>query len=302
MKENPHSTVFHPTSGSLIRLQAHLADPVTWMGPAWAALCGVAASGSFGWRGDDWLRLALLILLVDGGWGTLWTALGASDWATPLRRWRDWRSGEPVSTPPYTLPGSPGDRASRWLGQLRAWRRDVLWPACGPALSAICVALPVTAALAALLGPEPVLLSLAALAVMQLGLAWEGGRGTVAPGWNSVIGVMLPWLAGHVAFGASRGITLLGSAGLALAFALAWGAARRADSSWQRALGIGAQCTAAMLLVALRHPLAAGCLLLLLAPQLALFPWLRRGQPASWYVRHTQPWLMAAMLIAAWAL
>jgi hypothetical protein len=286
----------------LIRLQAHLADPITWMGPAWAALCGVAASNGFGWQGWDWIRLALLILLVDGGWGTLWAALGITDWATPLRRWRDWRSGEPVVTLPYTLPDSPGDRASRWLGQLHAWRRDVLWPACGPPLSAICVALPVMAVLAALLGPELALLSLAALAVMQLGLAWEGGRGTVTPGWNSIVGLALPWLAGHVAFGTPIGISLLGSFGLALSFALAWGAALRADSSWQRALGIGAQCLAAAILVALHHPLAAGCLSLLLVPQLALSPWLRRGQPASWYVRHIWPWLMAAMLVAAWAL
>jgi hypothetical protein len=29
---------------------------------------------------------------------------------------------------------------------------------------------------------------------------------------------------------------------------------------------------------------------------------MQRGQPASWYVRHTRPWLMGAMLVAAWAL
>ena len=46
----------------------------------------------------------------------------------------------------------------------------------------------------------------------------------------------------------------------------------------------------------------AALLLLLLAPQLALLPWMRRDQPASWYVRHTRMWLMAAMVVAAWAL
>jgi len=131
-----------------------------------------------------------------------------------------------------------------------------------------------------------------------LGLAWEGGRGTVAPQWDAVIAVALPWLAGHFAFGSLT----LRSAGLALAFALAWGAAWRANSPWERTLGIGAQFLAVALLVVLHNPLAAGCLLLLLAPQLALLSWLRRGQPTSWYVRHTRPWLMAAMLVAAWAL
>jgi hypothetical protein len=154
------------------------------------------------------------------------------------------------------------------------------------------------AVLAMLLGVELVLLSAAALAVMQLGLAWEGGRGSIAPGWDAVIAVTLPWLAGHIAFGSLT----LRSVGLALAFALAWRAAWRADSLWDRALGVGVQFLATALLVALHHPLAAGCLLLLLAPQLALLPWLRRDQPASWYVRYTRPWLMVAMLVAAWAL
>ena len=330
MEENPHpchestlaveysqrdSTSPHLVSGGLIRLQARLTDLTMRpqrapLCPAWATLCGVVASGGFSWQGADWLRLALLILLVDGGWGTLWTALGSTDWATPLRRWRNWRSGEPIPAPPYTLPGSPGDRASDWLGQLRAWWRDVLWPACGPALSAIAVALPVTVVLGALLGPELLLLSAAALAVMQLDLMWERGRGTVAPGWDAFITVALAWLAGHIAFGPLT----LNSAGLALAFALAWGTAWQAESRWgpdgadtqhpphPRTLGVGAQFLAAALLVALHHPLAAGAVMLLLVPQLALLPWLRRGQPASWYVRHTRPWLMAAMLIAAWTL
>jgi len=298
MEGNPDSTSSRPASGGLIRLQAHLTNPVTWLGPAWATLCGVVASGGFGWQGQDWLRLALLIMLVDGGWGTLWAALGTTNWATPLRRWHNWRFSEPAATFPYTLPGSPGARVSRWLGQLRTWWRDIFWPTCGPALSAIVVALPVTVTLGALLGMELVLLSTAALAMMQLGLAWEGGQGSIAPKWDAIISVTLSWLAGHVA----SGPLTLHSAGLALAFALAWGAAWRANSPWERALGVGAQFLAAALIIALHRPLEAVCLALLLVPQLALLPWLQRGQPASWYVRHTRPWLMAAMLVAAWAL
>jgi len=295
---HPHSTPSCPASGGLIRLQARSARLSTWLGPAWAAACGVVASGGFGWQGDDWIRLALLILLVDGGWGALWVALGSTDWARPLRRWRHWHFGEPVSRLPYTLPGSPGEQASRWLGQLRAWWRDVLWPACGPAISTVVVALPLTALLAALLGTELVLLSLVAVVIMQLGLAWEGGRGAVAPGWDAAIAAVLPWMAGHIAFGAPS----LRSAGLALTFGLAWGAAWRVDSRASRALEIGAQFLAAALFVAVHRPLAAGCLVLLFVPQLVLLPWLQRGRTASWYVRHTRPWLMAAMLIAAWAL
>ncbi len=290
MEQNSHSPVPRPASGGLIRLQARLTRPAVWLGPTWAAICGVVASDGFDWQGADFLRLALLILLADGGWGTLWAAISATDWATPLRRWRNYRFGEPAPTPPYTLPNSPGDRASRWLGQLRAWGHDVLWPACGPAISAIAVALPVTALLGILLGTDLLLLSMAALAVMQLSLAWEG--------CGALVTVMFPWLAGHVAFGPPTPA----SAGLALAFTLAWGANRRAGSYWIRTLGIAAQFVALALLITLRRPLAAGVVALLLAPQLALLPWLRRGQSAPWYVRHARPWLMATMLIAAWAL
>ena len=298
MEGNPHPTRSRPAAGGLIRLQARLTHLVTWLGAAWAALCGVIASGGFGWQGPDWLRLALLILLVDGGWGTLWPAIGGTDWSKPLRRWRNWRFGNPVSTPPYTLPGSPGDRGSRWMGQLRAWWRNVLWPTCGPAVSAIIVAVPIVALLGALLGVEVILLSVAALAAMQLGMAWEGGRGVIAPGWDAVVAVTLPWLAGHAAFGPLT----LRSAVLALALALAWGAVWRANLLWGRLMGIGAQLLAAALLVALHHPLAAGALLVMMAPQLALLPWLRRGLSASCYAQYARPWLMAAMLIAAWAL
>ncbi len=329
MEENLHSTVSHPpfdrqgsdaapfdtqgsdaapfdtqgskatSSGGLIRLRTRLTEPTTWLGPAWACLCGVVASGGFDWQNGDLIRLALLILLVDGGWGTLWAALGSTDWATPLRHWRDWRLSEPSAALPYTLPNSPGDRASRWMGQLRAWWRDALWPTCGPAISSVIVALPVTALLGILLGPELLLLSAAALAITQLGLAWEGGRGAATPGWDAIIAVALPWLAGHIAFGGSP---TSHSIGLAVAFALAWGSARRFRSVGGRILGVGGQLLAATLLVALYHPLAAGTLLLLIVPQLALIPWLWRGQSASWYVCHARPWLMAAMMIAAGAL
>jgi hypothetical protein len=298
MEANPQSTSHRPHSSGLIRLRARSTHVVTWLGPAWAALCGVLASDSFDSQGPEWLQLALLILLVDGGWSTLWATLGGTDWATPLRQWRQWRSGEPLAIPPYTLAGSPGDSASRWLGQLRTWWRDIFWPACGPALLATAVALSVTGVLGALLGTESILLSAATLAVVQLGTAWEGGRGFIAPGWDALIAVTLPWMAGHVVFGSLT----LPSAGLALAFALPWGAAWRADLAWERALGTVTQLLAAALLIALHHPLAASTLLLLMVPQLAMFPWLRRGHPPSQYVQYARPWLMAAMLVAAWAL
>lgn len=282
-------------AGGLIHLQARLANPTIWLVPAWALLCGTVASNSFGWQGDHWIRLALLILLVDGGWGTLWAAMGGTDWAKPLRRWRNWRFGEPGPTLPYTLPGAPGDRLSQWLGQLRAWWRDVLWPSCGPAVSAIAIGLPVMLLLATLVGPEHLLLSMAALTVIELGLIWAGGRGTTAPTWNALISIMLPWLAGHVAFGPLSP----SSVGLALVFSLAWVGFPHVESPWGRLVGAGGQLLAAAILIVLHRPLAAACMALLLVPQLALLPWVAQGRSSAWYGRRGRLWLMAAMLVAA---
>jgi hypothetical protein len=156
----------------------------------------------------------------------------------------------------------------------------------------------VTLLLATLLGSELLLISLAALTVIEMGLIWAGGRGTVAPVWNALVTVMLPWLAGHIAFGPLSPI----SAGLALALALAWAGILRIESVWGRAMHVGGQLLAAALLVVVRHPLAAGCSVLLLAPQVAMLPWVLRNQSSSWHTRHGRLWLMAAMLVAAIAL
>jgi hypothetical protein len=282
----------------LIRLQARLANLTTWLSPAWAALCGVVASGGFDWEGENWLRLALLILLADGGWGTLWAAIGSTDWATPLRRWRDWQFGERIVKPPYTLPDSPGDRVFRWFGQFRAWWRHLFWLERGSAFVTLVISVPVTIVLAALLGQNLLLLSMAALAAMQAGTIGAGGRGTPSPEWDALVGITLPWLAGHVAFGSLTPSSLA----LALTLVPAWGAAWRVESNRGRALAVGGQLLATALLIALGQPLAACGLALLLVPQLALLPWVKLGQTAGWYVRRTRPWLMAAMLLAAWAL
>lgn len=298
MQKEIHSNSPPLPTGGLLRLQARATDLITWLGPTWAALCGVAASGGFSWEGPQWLRLALLILLVDGGWGSLWTALAATDWATPLRRWREWDENRATAALPYTLPDAPGGRLRHFVGKLRAWWSQVLWPCCGSALLVIVIALPTAALLATLLGAELLLLSVAALALMQLGVIWDGGTDTVPPGWDAAIAVALPWLAGHAAFGP---ITLP-SAGLAFLLTLAWGKAWSVNSGWGRTLTVGSQLVAMASLVILRRPLAAGILFSVLVPQLALLPWVHRDYQPRWYVRHARPWLMAAMAVVALAL
>lgn len=287
-----------PPSGGFIRLQARGADLGSWIGPTWAMLCGVLASNAFRWQTGDWLSVALLALLVDAGWGTLWGALASTDWALTLKRWRNWDKNKATSTLPYTLPDTPGDRLSHWMGRLSTWWQEAVWPTCGSAVRAILVALPTTALLGALLGPEVLLLSGAALALMQLGVIWEAGRGVVPPGWDALVAITLPWLAGHAIF---EPVTVP-SASLATLFALAWGSAWNVRSGSGSAILVISQLLSAVCLVVLHRPLAAGTLLLLLLPQMALLPWTRRELAATQFVRHTRPWLLAAMAVAAFVL
>lgn len=286
-----------PTSG-LLRLQARAPNLLAWLGPTWSVLCGVMASGGFQGRSSDWLQLALLTLLVDGGWGSLWGAIGATDWATPLAHWREWGTTDPSARLPYTLPGAPGGRISHVMGGFRAWWGEVLWPACGSALLTILVALPTTALLAMLLGMELLLLSAAALAAMQLGAIWQGGRQDVAPGWDALIAVAAPWFAGHIAFGPST----LRSAGMAALFALAWGAGAGIRTRLGHGLTVASQLLIVVSLVAFESPLAAGAVFLLLVPRMSLLPRVRPGRDPEWYVRQARPWLMAAMLVVALSL
>ncbi len=287
-----------PPSGGVIRFWAQATDLGSSLGPAWAALCGLLASGAVPRQGDDWLRLALLLLLVDGGWGTLWDALSATNWALPIERWSSWDRNKATAKLPYTLPGTPGDRLSHSVGKLTTWWGMVFWPTCGHAVRQILITLPLTALVAVLLGPELLLLSMAALALMELGVIWEAGRGVLPAAWDGLVAVTLPWLAGQTTFGS---VTLT-SAGLATLSGLAWGHAWNVPSRGARAGVILSQLLSAAWLVLLHRPVAASFVALALVPQMALLPWIHLDLPLNRFVRHTRPWLMAAMMVAAFAL
>lgn len=287
-----------PPSGGLIQLQTHAGDHGSRVAPTWAAFCGVLASNAPLWHSGNWLPVLLLILLVDAGWSNLWTALASTRWAGPADRWRTWGKNKTLPTLPYTLPGTPGDRISRWMGRAQSWWEHVFWPACGPAVRTVLVFLPLIGLLSVLLGPEVLLLSVAAVALMQIGVLWTGGRGMAPPGWDAMIAVALPWMAGH----AAHAPLTLRSAGLALLIALAWGSARSATSRRARAILIVALVLTSVALVVLRRPLPAGAILLFSLPTAALLPWLHEDLPTQQFVRYTRPWLIAAMGVAALAL
>jgi hypothetical protein len=112
--------------------------------------------------------------------------------------------------------------------------------------------------------------------------------------------VGLSWLAGHMVFADASASSLV----LALAFTIAaWGILR---VSQDRKAGLwllnGGLAVAAIALVLLKQPLAAGAVGLLLFGEMALQPSLRFGGDPARVLRRIWPWVMVAMLAAALAI
>lgn len=287
--------------GRLVGLRGRLARPFWgWIG-SWAVLCGVLASNRVRWDGEGLLALALVLILVELAWGSLWDLAVETDWFQPLAE--GWSRARPASLPslPYTQPGSPGGRLWGWISRVVGWWREAFWPVGGPALLGMVAAAILTAVLTVLL-PEPLrLLNAAVVALVGLGVARQR-RGKRPLLGQAAVQVGLSWLAGHAALAEVEAPSLV----LALSYTLAaWGALRLSEGRL-RGLWLlnGGQVAGVVLLVVVRQPLAAGFVGLLLFGQVVVQPLLRAGGEADRVAlgRRMWPWLLAAMLAAALAL
>jgi hypothetical protein len=224
---------------------------------------------------------------------------------------------------PYTTPWSPlGRLISRWRASPRA-------P--GARLTLILVLLLVMV-LSAVTGWQMTILSLAATALSLI--EWRvarQGRPHSAMQAGTLVG--LGWLAGHTVFAPLTGTSLT----LACCYAIAYQGALELDREvawpdeattpaenrrlpWALTLLYGGQGAALVLLVVLGRPLVATLSGLLLAPQWLLLAQLapraadadspdvsppdvspRGMRPSNAYIRHAVPFVLAAMLVAAWA-
>lgn len=293
-------------SGRLIGLHGHLARPFWGVMGLWAVLCGTLASNRLQWAGEELLSLALVLLLADLGWGSLWDLSAGTDWFRLMAGgWSPARPGEPVVHPalwtalPYTQPDAPGGRLARGLNRLVGWWRETFWPAAGPALLGTLAAAALTVVLSLLLPSRLRSLNAMLVALLGLGLV-QRCRGRDALAGEAMVLVGLCWLAGHVVLVDVEWPSLV----LALSFTLAvWGGLRVArglrGGLW---LLNGGQAAGVALLAGLKQPLAAGTVGLLLLGQVALQPSLRHGREPARVFYRTWPWLMAAMLVAAVAL
>jgi hypothetical protein len=291
-----------PNLGSPMRLQ------VWWrrgpLGPAWAALCGGVASGALTWSVEPLLHLALLLFLVELVWGGLWAALAATDWATLLHQWRHWQRGSPVRLLPYTSPDAPAGRLAQNWGHLRSWWAEALRPALGPTLLGVVLLLPLALVMAGVLGARPLMVTVGAISLLQFVFVWSGGDARPVPTAQALFEIALPWLAGQVLFKPISLASLL----LALTYALSYvGGLRQIYSRSGLMQWNAGQVAALVVLVAARRPLAAGIVGLLFLGQAMAQPGLFDAESeeaasaaVGRFLRLAQPWLMAAMLVAAW--
>jgi len=287
-----------PEIGQLVRLDVALRGSGLWLGPIWAILCGIIASGNWKWDGAALLKAVLVFFLVDGAWATLWAAAAETDWATPAALWGR-SDAAPARTLPYAQPNTPGDRVMRWFAHTVEWWQEHLRPSIGSAVSTIILCVALSVALSAVLGWPAVALSAAGAAVIQLGLVLGRGTGRPLPTLKATLDIGLAWLLAHAVFAPLT----VSSALLAAAFAAVYATGLALIEGGRRATVWNmAQFAVAGLLALMRQPVAALAVFFMVIPQMLLEPALRRGMGGVWFVRSTQAWLMIAMLIAAIAI
>jgi hypothetical protein len=282
----------------------------------WAVLCGALTSNSVHWRAEDLLRLALIVLLAEVGWGSLWDLALSGDWLRLLRAGRP--GAEPARVPvlPYTLAASPAGRLAAWWARRLGWWRDVFWPAAGADLLGFLAATALAAVLALLL-PSRLYVLYALFAGLLLGSLLVRRWLAVSLAGASLVLVGLGWLAGHLAFAPLDRASL----GLAAAFSLAtWGslwlaAGHREPGAGSRGSGTGSRAprlalwllnggvaVAMGILVWLKQPLPAAAVGFFLLGQVAAQPALHQGTDPAQIARRGWPWLLAAIAVAALAL
>ncbi|MFQ5812766.1 MAG: hypothetical protein ACE5I2_06205 [Anaerolineae bacterium] len=283
-----------------MKLEVRITRPLTWLGPAWAALCGAVASGWLTLSGQNLLFLLIVLFLADALWGTLWHLIAERDWFVSFSNWRSQAQAN-LTALPYTAPGSLSHRIFSRLGRKLAWWRAVFWPRQGPALLGLVVTLPLTLVLAIILGQRVIILTVAALAIMVLALLRARRHSAPPPSLRAILEMGFAWLAGHTAFGSLTLWSFLLATLYTMTYHSCLRLAENSGKRWLILLNVS-QAAVIALLIFLRQPVVAGVVGLLLLPQMLLQPFLGQGEVGLWYLRRTRPFLMAGMLLATLAI
>lgn len=304
--------------GRITRFRLYPVRPLWSLGAGWAALSGGLAATGFPLSLTTVLYLLLAWFLVDPLLGAVWE-LGGGGYTQAggiwgrLARPRLPDTAPPLRLLPYTQTGSPGYRLARWLGRLRLWWQDTFWPAAAREFASLLAGLGLASLLGVILGWR--VLILVGISVLLSWLAVLSEPGDTAgdlsqtasrPGdltrlWHTLGEFSVPWLIGVGVVGElSWPVILLG-----MCYSITYFGLTRRD--WGFRLPGAGQVTAALLLAALRHPIAAGATAILVLPQWGLYAEAvclsgDRSAALDRVRRHAQPFVVMGMLIAALAL
>jgi len=265
----------------------------------WAVLCGVLAGAQWPPQTADLITFLFVVIVAVLGWGTVWHLVTTTDWFVVLAVSRPFSQAASWRGLPYTQPDSPAGWLGRRIGLFTGWWRETLWPRLGSPVTGLLLASALIGASLLILPARLVPLHLAFAALVGLAIVRQR-RGKGSPGGEALARVGLGWLAGHLAFAEMHGLSLA----LALCFTLcAWGALRIDSGKAAGRAGLwllnGGLVLGLAVMIAAKQPVAAGGLGLALFGQVALqLPLSQRGDPRG-MIRHTWPWLIAAMTVAA---
>jgi len=274
---------------------------VLWVGPIWATLCGMIASGGWSeaWNGERFVVALVVVLLagpIAGAMNAFTLGLGV---ATEVRPEPDEnRDPARVKQLPYAVPASISARWSLLLGESRErWIQGARTPA-RQYMAGFGVVSTVALILAGFLDATVLYLMVGAFvaALVLGGLCRMAGRRDYWLLFSSQ--VMLGWLLGHSAvleldYLSVAMSVLLGATWWAI---LTCTGERRA---MRLVLSYVFQLVGSVLLILAGLPIGAGSLMLLLGIQL-LF---RGGEWAGVaYARRVQPLIMLTMLVISIAI
>ena len=287
------------TEGRVFTIEVKGASSRTWLGPAWAVVCGAVASGGLALEWRVPVLLLLGVLLTDSVLGSVWRLVVEG---APEEESSKPESGSVASAPPFVLPERLEKRVAEWR---RAMRTHVGSRVLGLGFLSLFALL-----IGAILGNVAVVLTAVALLVAMARLVIASRDGVLHGLLASVYLAGLPWLMGYAAFGSLQ----WGADGKrAFALALVWAVVYAVTFHGYRLLGGQllsrgatvlslAQVAAVVVLLVAREPILAGAVGLLLLPQLMLQPALLKVGEGLWYLQRVQVFTLLATLVTAAAM
>lgn len=281
-----------PLFGRWVALDVRPTRPLTFLGPAWAALCGAIASGGLALRGQSILFLILSLLLCDtllSAWRMVWSQ---PEWRRELRR----RAGNSLAARPGGIAHETWQTriSSFVIRQLMRARHLV-----GFILNSDMVSLIFGGALAlsiaAVLGAATLILVVVTMLLAPLEALFGPEHGA----WLRALSeITLSWLIAQSALGHLSILTVA----LAILFALVYrgllGLVMTTVGHWI-ALSDLAQVGVLLLLMAHGTPIAAGIVILGLLAQVLWQARYRADHDGRLFAQRVQSYVLAAMLVAA---